>query len=137
MTADNSNGFTLIELLVAVTILAIGLLGVAGMQSTALRENSSSHARTSAAALASGIMEEIRQWNPEDPRLIADSTGNAWLFPDGGQTTLIAGAGVFRATYNVAVNFSGVNSVTNINRIQVDVTGPGLPVRLVSFKKGN
>jgi type IV pilus assembly protein PilV len=125
-------GFTLVELLVAMTILAIGLLGVAGMQMTAMRENSSAHARTAATALASGILEEIRQWNAEDPRLAFDSAANEWDF-DGQPTFFVEGAGVFRATYDVDVDF---NDVTNVNRIQVVVRGPGFPVTLVGFRRG-
>jgi type IV pilus assembly protein PilV len=127
------NGFTLVELLVAITIFAIGLLGVAGMQVTALRENSSSHTRTATTALASGIMEEIRQWNAEDPRLAVSSTNNEWSF-DGEPTIYIDGAGTLRATYDVTVDF---NDVTNINRIRVVVSGPGMPVTLVGFRRGS
>lgn len=127
----NQKGFTLLELLVALTIFAVGLLGVAGMQLTGLRENATSQARTTAAALATGILEEIRSWPPEAVLLAEDSANNVWSFDD--ETTIeIAGAGTFQATFDVDTNY---NDVTNINRIQVTVTGPGQPVTLVGFRR--
>lgn len=127
----NQKGFTLLELLVALTIFAIGLLGVAGMQVTGLRQNATSHGRTTAAALATGILEEIRTWPLADTRLSGDSTANAWSF--NGQPSLnVAGGGIFQATYDVDTNYNGV---TNIKRIQVTVTGSGLPVTLVTFRR--
>ncbi|MCB1919532.1 MAG: type IV pilus modification protein PilV [Candidatus Competibacteraceae bacterium] len=53
-------GFTLIEILVTVVVLAIGLLGLAGLQATALRFNSSASQRSQATILAYDIMERIR-----------------------------------------------------------------------------
>lgn len=127
----NQKGFTLLELLVALTIFAIGMLGVAGMQVTGLRENATSHGRTTAAALATGILEELRTWPLADARLAGDSTGNAWVFS--GQSSIeVTGAGTFQATYDVDTDYNGV---TNVKRIQVTVTGPGSPVTLVTFRR--
>jgi type IV pilus assembly protein PilV len=126
----NEKGFTLLELLVALTIFAIGMLSVASMQVTALRENANSHSRTAAVTLASGILEEIQRWSPDDPRFSADVTAQDW---NSGNAIAIDGAGAFRATYDLDRNFNGVQ---NVIRIQVNVTGGGTrPVSLVSFKR--
>ncbi len=63
-------GFTLIEVLVALSIFAIGLLAIAGMQLTALKSNSYAYSITAINAVASGVMEKsfpgllmIRDWS--------------------------------------------------------------------------
>lgn len=54
------NGFTLIEILVTVVVLSIGLLGLAGLQATALRFNSTAYQRSQATILAYDIAEQMR-----------------------------------------------------------------------------
>ena len=53
-------GATLIEVLVSVVVLAIGLLGAAGLQSSALRNNESSYERTQMTVLAQGMLDAMR-----------------------------------------------------------------------------
>lgn len=57
-------GFTLIEVLVAMLVLAIGLLGVAGLQAKGLRDNHAAYSHTQASILASNMADRIRT-NPE------------------------------------------------------------------------
>lgn len=57
---SRQQGFTLIEVLVAVVVLAIGLLGLAGLQATAVRSNSSAYMRSQATVLAYDITERMR-----------------------------------------------------------------------------
>lgn len=72
LTLKNSNpvkkltGFTLIEVLVAVSVMSIGLLGLAGLQLTALKSSGSAHHRTIATMLANDITDRAR----------ANSSGN-------------------------------------------------------------
>jgi type IV pilus assembly protein PilV len=54
------SGFTLIEILVAVVILALGLLGMAGMQANSLRNNQSAYFRSQATVLAYDILDRMR-----------------------------------------------------------------------------
>jgi type IV pilus assembly protein PilV len=54
------NGFTLIEVLVAVVILAVGLLGLAGMQAKELGSNQSAYNRSQATQLAYDIADRMR-----------------------------------------------------------------------------
>ncbi len=51
---------TLIEILVSLLILAIGLLGMAGLQTVSLRNTQSAYQRTQAAILSSDIVERVR-----------------------------------------------------------------------------
>ncbi len=55
-----SRGFTLIEVLVAVVILALGLLGLAGLQITSLRNSQSAYNRSQATQLAYDIADRMR-----------------------------------------------------------------------------
>jgi type IV pilus assembly protein PilV len=55
-----SAGFTLIEVLIAVVVLSIGLLGLAGLQTTGLRNNQDAYARTQATTLANDMADRIR-----------------------------------------------------------------------------
>ncbi len=53
-------GATLIEVLVSVVVLAIGLLGMAGMQTQSLKGNHSAHLRSQATLLAADVADRIR-----------------------------------------------------------------------------
>lgn len=53
-------GFTLLEVLIAVVVLSIGLLGLAGLQTTGLRNNQDAFARTVATTLANDMADRIR-----------------------------------------------------------------------------
>lgn len=53
-------GFSLIEVLVAVLVLAVGLLGVAGLQGVSVRNNHSAYLRTQATHLAYEIVDAMR-----------------------------------------------------------------------------
>lgn len=62
MNANNCKckGFTLIEVLVAVVILALGLIGLAGLQANGLANNQSAYNRSQASQLAYDIADRIR-----------------------------------------------------------------------------
>ena len=53
-------GVGLIEVLVAVAILAFGLLGIAALQATALRNSQSSYQRSQAVTLTYSILDRMR-----------------------------------------------------------------------------
>lgn len=53
-------GFTLVEILVSVLVLGIGLLGLAGLQTTGLKSNHSANLRTQATLLAYDMADRIR-----------------------------------------------------------------------------
>ena len=58
--AAGQRGFTLIEVLVTVIVLAIGLLGLAGLQLTALKYNHSAYMRSQATILTNDITDRMR-----------------------------------------------------------------------------
>lgn len=61
------SGFTLFELLIAVLVLAVGLLGLATMQTQGLKSNSSAEKRTEATFLAMDIMDRMRTTMTPNP----------------------------------------------------------------------
>jgi type IV pilus assembly protein PilV len=56
----HARGFTLVEVLIALVVLSIGLLGVAALQLTSLRTNSSAAMRSQATVLAYEIVDRMR-----------------------------------------------------------------------------
>lgn len=58
--AGRERGFTLIEVLVTVIILAIGLLGLAGLQLGGLRYSFSAYQRSQATIMANDIVDRMR-----------------------------------------------------------------------------
>ena len=56
----NNKGFSLIELLVALTILAVGLLAMAGLQTTAIKGNAHGNTISQATSWAEDRIEDIR-----------------------------------------------------------------------------
>ena len=67
-------GFTLIEVLIAILVLAIGMLGMAGLQSYSVSSSYNAHLRTQATLLAQSIVDRMRA-NPQ----AAAAPNNAYL----------------------------------------------------------
>jgi type IV pilus modification protein PilV len=57
-------GFTLVEVLVALLVLSIGLLGLAGLELTGLRNNQSALQRSQATVIADNIADRMRANRP-------------------------------------------------------------------------
>ncbi len=55
-----NRGFTMVEFLVSVVVLSIGLIGLAGLQITSLRDNSRAYMRSQASILASDLADRVR-----------------------------------------------------------------------------
>ena len=60
MNMRKQRGFTLIEIMVTVVILAIGLLGLAGLQASSIKYNSTAYQRSQATNLAYDIADRMR-----------------------------------------------------------------------------
>lgn len=60
MRTTKQSGFTLIEVLVSVFVLALGVIGVAGMQLVAMRNSQQSQYQTVAVQLASELADKMR-----------------------------------------------------------------------------
>lgn len=124
-------GYTLVEVLIAITIFAVGLLSLAGMQVTAIQTNSTANTMTAATALAEGVMEEILAWSAGDPRVGSDADDIDWDFGGGQTTKFINGAGAYSAVYRVDADAP----VANVSTITVTVSGAGRQVVLSGYKQ--
>ncbi len=67
-------GFTLIETMVAIAVLSLGLLGIASMQLTAVRDNTGANRMTESGTLAQDKLEELMALPYDDPWL--EEAGN-------------------------------------------------------------
>lgn len=75
-----TNGFTLVEVLVAMLVLAIGLLGLAGMTVVVLRSNILSQQISEATTITGDLMETLKRVNYTDLRqrnCYADTTNQS------------------------------------------------------------
>jgi len=108
-TLKKEDGFTLIEVLIAITIFAVGLLAVAGMQTSAIRMNSTAGKLTNLSTWGMDKIEELSALPYSDPLL--DSAGNPHqeLLED----------------YTISWTVIDNNPVTNTKNITVTVTGQG------------
>lgn len=70
-----NNGFTLLEALVSIVVLAIGLLGLAGLQTTGLKNNLSAYNKSQATLLAYEMVDRMRA-NVIEAKNNASSTYN-------------------------------------------------------------
>ncbi len=130
-------GFTLVEVLVSLVILSVGLLGLAGLHLSGLRDNESAYLRSQATLQAYDMVDRMRAnlagleaggYNAitgpgSDPGCLAVdctplqmaasdafqwNTANAGLLPNGNGTVAGAGAGtVFTITVTWDDNKSG------------------------------
>jgi len=57
---QQSKGFSIIELLIAVLVMAVGILGIAGLQVISLQQNRSALFRAEATQMSNDIMDRIR-----------------------------------------------------------------------------
>jgi type IV pilus assembly protein PilV len=56
----NQRGFTLTEVLIAVLVLAVGLLGLAGLQLAGMKSNHSAYLRSQATIVAYDLLDRMR-----------------------------------------------------------------------------
>ena len=63
------SGFTMIEVMIAIVVLSVGLLGIASMQLTAVKDNAGANRLTESATLAQDKIEELMGLPFNDPDL--------------------------------------------------------------------
>jgi type IV pilus assembly protein PilV len=119
---------------VALTIFAVGLLGIAGVQISSLNFNADSNTRSVATAIAQGELEEILAMDQADSTFASTNLGMVRdLDPNSAATTLaVPGGGSYNATWDVETN----TPISSIARITVRVNAPdGRAVALTGYKR--
>ena len=107
---SNQKGFTLLELLIALTILTIGLLGLAGLHIAAIQGNVSGFKISTAAAVAQERIEELKALDASATALTAGAHAD-----DGNQV-------VQGITYNRSYTIQDNTPVTGTSTITLTVT---------------
>lgn len=69
-----ARGVTLVELMISMTVLTIGMLGMAQMQLVAVRSKEMGHNTALASALSHDLAENMSSWRYNDSRLAASDT---------------------------------------------------------------
>jgi len=130
-TTYGQKGFTLLELLVAMSILTVGLLGLATMMSSGIGSDRFAHVVAVEGSVGSLVVEEITSRNGDDAifaAAIADATYD--LDPASAATTRVVNGRTYSATYSVTPN----SPVTGVAAVSVTITGGGRTVTLNALK---
>jgi type IV pilus assembly protein PilV len=105
---NQQGGFTLVEFLIAIIILAVAILAMVGLQSTAMRSNASSKWQTAATTIAEQQLVQLKNTG------YANLSNTSWTTA---QNITLTGLGTFSVQYQVT------DSVANyLKYIQVQVT---------------
>lgn len=124
-------GFTLLELLIAMSILSIGILGLASLLSTGIGTNRFSHMVAVEGSMCSLVAEEILSRNGSEPLFISAIAGAAYdLDPDTASFTRVVNGRTYSATYSVTPD----NPVAGVSRVDVSLTGGGRTTGFTAFK---
>ncbi|MDZ7585443.1 MAG: type IV pilus modification protein PilV [Thiobacillus sp.] len=113
------SGFTLLEVLVAILVLSIGLLGLAGLMASSIRNNHSAQQRTQATWLAYDVIDRMRV---NRPAAIASSDNYNVAFGAASVSADLAGADItdWKATLSNALP-AGDGAVT-VDSVTREVT---------------
>lgn len=117
---QRQQGFSLIEVLITMLIVSIGLLGIAGIIVTNLKNNQGSYARTQASLLVSDIVDRMRA-----NRAAAETAPSPYQLasgaaPDGAAGVAGADLAQWRSALAAAIP-SGTGSVS-VNPVTNNVT---------------
>jgi type IV pilus assembly protein PilV len=108
-TLKKEDGYTLIEVLIAITIFAVGLLAVAGMQTSAIRMNSTAGKLTNLSIWGMDKIEELSAFPYSHPLLDPANNPHQEVLGD----------------YTISWTIIDNNPVSNTKNITVTVTGQG------------
>lgn len=130
--SGHKRGFSLVELLIAITVLSVGLLAVASMQTVAISHNSVSHKMMAATELAKQAMEDITAWDVAHPHLNTAVTDAPYA-----THVWVTGGGAFDIKYSTTVDTPSPGSTRVIVTVTEAPAAPQAigPVVITGFKR--
>ncbi len=120
-------GYTLIEILIAITILSVGMLALASLQTSGIRTNSTANRMTTRATWAQDRIEKLMAMPYSDPWL--EVAGNSGGLDSDDNTHSITSD-----NYTISWVVANDNPVANAKLITVTVTGYGGTTVLTAIK---
>lgn len=131
MLKRDENGFTLLELLVAMSVLSIGILGIATMMATGIGTGRFAHVVAVESSIASSVIEEMTARDGSDAIFSANAAGAVYdLDTASADTGRVVQGRRYTATYSITTN----NPVVGAAKIDVVVTGGGRTATYSSLK---
>jgi type IV pilus assembly protein PilV len=125
LQVSDQRGFTLLEMMIAVFVLAVGLLGLAQLQITAIRTNTQADTIASATALAQSALEQINTMDGDNPLFQTPELSNAQPVD---LTSLTSGT-PYELFVSTDVDWNGMPNVTKVDvtvqsiNVITDITG--------------
>jgi type IV pilus assembly protein PilV len=105
------SGFSLIEILIAIVIASIGLLGLASMQATGLKNNQSAYQRSQATVLAYDYADRMRANISSISSYLSGFSTRVIINDDGSfETEVVAESGVEQAGEEELMALAGCHS---------------------------
>lgn len=110
--------------MIAVTILAVGLMAMAGLQTTAIRSNASSKWQTAAATTAEEKLVQLKNLG------YAGAANTAWTTVE---SITLTGFGTFSRNYQISDSVSGYLKYIQVRVTWVDNLGVTKQVNLSTY----
>jgi type IV pilus assembly protein PilV len=127
----DQKGFTLLELLVAMSILTVGLLGLASMMTSGIGSDRFAHTFAVEGSVGSLALEELTSRDGDDPVFASTVAGATYdLDPGSAATTRTVNGRSYSATYSITPN----SPVTGVAMVSVSITSGSRTVTLNGFK---
>ncbi|MBW7956822.1 MAG: prepilin-type N-terminal cleavage/methylation domain-containing protein [Deltaproteobacteria bacterium] len=131
MRTGQNKGFTLIELLIAISVLAVGILGVATMMTTGIMSGRFAHMVAAESSVAVSVLEELMSRDGSDPVFSSNITNAVYdLDPSSAATGMVVQGRMYSAVYSVVPN----SPVAGVASIEVVITSNGRMARYASLK---
>jgi type IV pilus assembly protein PilV len=134
MRKHTAMGFTMLEVLISMVIIAFGLLGIAGLQAFALKNNQSASSRLTATTLAADMIDRMKanlvgvsNGNYNKPDAAAYAAGNieSDCLDSRCEPDVMAQHDLAEWSQKVALALPGGKGVVCVDATPADGTGPG------------
>lgn len=131
MRRVSDKGYTLLELMIALSILSIGILGVAGMMTAGIWSGRFAHIVAAESSVSSSVLEELMARDGNDP-VFSTAVSNALydLDPSSAETGIVVQGRRYTAVYSITPG----SPVAGVASIEVVVSSIGRAATYSSLK---